>query len=293
MMETTIKTYQTFLEGKYSPRTINIYLHELKTYLSNHPAAADYNQPEILAYIEQQRQTGKGPGTLRRILIGLKSWYRFLLLSGYRSDNPVRFLSLRDPMSNDIQLQDLLDESELGLLMEKAFGHRPVDIRNRLLVSLLVYQGLRLKEVIALKLKDIDMDRRKIKIKKQAQTNGRVLYFQGEQPTYFEDYFKGAREKLLKGKTSEYLLINHYGTPLRKEGAGLCISKGFKDYIPGKQITAGVIRQSVISNMLIKGHDLRVVQVFAGHQNVQTTARYSQENVYELQREIEKYHPLK
>jgi integrase/recombinase XerD len=71
------------------------------------------------------------------------------------------------------------------------------------------------------------------------------------------------------------------------------VIRTYRHYIPEKIINPKIIRQSVISNLLKKGKDIRLVQVFAGHKYPDTTERYKQNNVYELQSEIEKYHPLK
>ena len=294
-MQTINPELKSYLESKYSTKTVEAYLYEINNYLSNHPQAALYKQPEVLKYIGELREAGKNPKTINRILGAIKSFYRYLSISGKRKDNPVRFLTLKHKINRDVQLQDLLDEEELELLVQYAGCNRfpLLKCRNYILISLLVYQGLRIKELDRLLLKDIDLEKGKIKIRKQGKTNGRELYFKEQQLPFFEKYINEDRIKLLKGSKSLYLLIGQRANRMTGEDITKHVIRTYRDYVPEKKVNPQIIRQSLITNLLKKGKDIRLVQAFAGHRYIDSTERYKTNNVDELQREIEKYHPLK
>jgi len=284
---------KSYLESKYRPKTAIMYLYEIETYLSNHPGAVSYKQPEVLQYIGALREAGKSPRTINRILAAIKSFYKYLSISGRRKDNPVRFLLLKHKISRDIQLQDLLDEEELESLLERKERFGALKSRNQVLISLLVYQGLRIGELDNLLLKDINLENGKIKIRKTEKNNKRDLYLKENQIPFFEKYINEDRIKLLKGSTNLYLLIGQRGNRMTGEDITKHVIRTYRDYVPEKKVNPKIIRQSVITNFLKKGKDIRLVQVFAGHRYPDSTERYKQSNVDELQREIEKYHPLK
>jgi len=292
-MITLKEELKSYLESKYRPKTAIMYLYEIETYLSNHPGAGSYKQPEVLQYIGALREAGKSPRTINRILAAIKSFYKYLSISGKRKDNPVRFLLLKHKISRDIQLQDLLDEEELASLLEKKIRFGVLRSRNLVIVSLLIYQGLRISELDNIFLKDINLENGKIKIRKVGKNNKRDLYLKENQILFFKKYITEDRTKLLKGRESSYLLIGARSMKMKGEDITKDIMRKYRDYVPEKKVNPKIIRQSVITNLLKKGKDIRLVQVFAGHRYPDSTERYKQSNVDELQREIEKYHPLR
>lgn len=284
---------KSYLESKYTPKTVHLYLFEIETFLSNHPKAFSYRQTEVLKYIGELRDAGRHPRTINRILASIKSYYKFLSISGRRKDNPIRFLTLKHKINRDVQLQDLLDDEELESLLEREERYPLLKCRNYILISLLVYQGLRIGELDRLLLKDIDLEKGKIKIRKASKTNGRELYLKENQLPFFEKYINEDRIKLLRGSKSQYLIIGLRANRMNGEDITKHVIRMYRDYVPEKKVNPILIRQSVITNLLKKGKDIRLVQVFAGHKYPGTTEKYKTNNVDELQREIEKYHPLK
>jgi len=292
-MEDIKEALVSYLESKYSPTTVEIYYEEIRNYLSNHPKAASYKQAEVLEYIGALRTLGRHPSNIYQALSAIKSFYKYLSLTGVRKDNPVKYVVLNDKVKRDIQLQDLLDEDELELLLEREEKFIEMKSRNQVLISLLIYQALRLKELCELQVSDIDLKKGKVKIRKQPYTNGRILYLRENQIIFFEKYINEDRNRILKDINSPYLLIGQRHQRMKPRGIIAHITNSYKNHFPEKKVTVQIIRQSVISNLLKKGKDIRLVQVFAGHKNPTSTEKYKSGNVDELQREIEKYHPLR
>ena len=94
----------------------------------------------------------------------------------------------------------------------------------------------------------------------------------------------------MAGKNSEALLINKNGTAVNTDSITYLVST-YSEQLE-KRITPGLIRASVITHLLKQGHDLRVVQAFAGHKKTSTTERYRQTGLQELKNTIAKLHPL-
>jgi len=104
------------------------------------------------------------------------------------------------------------------------------------------------------------------------------------------NYIEKDRPKLLKVKT-EKLVITKVGTA--EMGEGICyIIETLRHLFPNRKLNPKTIRQSVITNLLKAGKDLRLVQAFAGHKYPSATERYKQTDLEELKHQIQKYHPL-
>jgi integrase/recombinase XerD len=97
---------------------------------------------------------------------------------------------------------------------------------------------------------------------------------------------------LLKEGTSDRLLIGQRGEPMTAEDITKHVKRSFTERYPGRTVNAQTIRQSVIAHLLKQGHDLSVVQVFAGHKYPSSTERYRQNEIETLKAAIEKYHPI-
>lgn len=223
-------------------------------------------------------------------LHGIKKYYSFLIATGERKDHPCRYIKLRDKSSRDIQLQDLFKTEELEQLLERKERYVLLKNRNLIIVSLLIYQALRNGEIKDLELENINLEQGTIYIKPGRKTNSRTLKLQSKQVFWIMKYLQEDRPKLLKTE-SEKLIISSRGTA--ETGEGICyIIETQRHLFPEKKLNAKTIRQSVITNLLKQGKDLRIVQAFAGHKYPSTTERYKQTQVEELKNQILKYHPL-
>jgi integrase/recombinase XerD len=94
------------------------------------------------------------------------------------------------------------------------------------------------------------------------------------------------------GLSNFKLILTWQGTAESKDGINYLVST-YKKQFPGRNINPKTIRQSVITNLLKQGKDVRIVQVYVGHKSPDTTEKYKQSNTEELQHMINKYHPIK
>ncbi len=286
------QTLETYLLEKYSPSTVKIYLLDINRYLvyMGKERAEKATYRDVMEYVDYLRKGYHNPGTINRMLYAVKAWYFYLITSGKRSDHPCRQLRLKDARAGDIQLQDLFSSTEMEKLMQRKERYEMATLRNRVVISLLIYQGLRLSELSRIRLQDIDLAIGSIYIRAMIRTEARTLTLKPNQVMLLHDYIHKVRSSLLKTDTDR-LVVTLRGTPESGEGISYLVET-FKPLFPDRTLNARTIRQSVITNLLKEGKDLRVVQVFAGHKKISTTEKYRQSGLEELQAAIEKHHPL-
>jgi integrase/recombinase XerD len=290
-MNDLIKKY---LLEKYSPKTVDIYLYDIDRligYMGKEKAASATYQ-DIMQYVEHLRGQYPNARTINRMLYGIKAYYFYLVQSGRRTSHPCRKLRLKDARCEDVQLQDLFTCVELEKLMHRKERFENVKIKNQVIVSLLICQGLRLTELTNLRVKDVDLEAGTIFVRGMTRTMTRTLPLQTRQVMLFYNYIHRVRPRMLKKKTTDRLILTMRGTAESGEGIGYLIETFNKTLFPDRTLNPRTIRQSVITNMLKAGKDLRIVQVFAGHKKISSTEKYRQSGLEELKAAIEKYHPL-
>jgi integrase/recombinase XerD len=286
-------TLQQYLEKHYTPATAAGYHREIRIFLCNygHAEAASYN--DLIAYVGVLRERYGNASTLNRILCSIKAYYDYLCHEGRRSDHPARTILLKDQRSRDVQLQDLFSPEELEQLLERKERYKALFYRNRVLMGLLIYQGLKPQEMALLSPEDISLEVGTIYIKPTPTTNNRTLLLKPGQILLMYSYLHSVRPQLLKGRDSDALLIGHRGQPMSADDIVKHVIRSYRNMYPGREVTAQSIRGSVIANLLAQGHDISVVQRFAGHKYPSSTERYKQSQVEALKAAIEQYHPMK
>jgi integrase/recombinase XerD len=157
---------------------------------------------------------------------------------------------------------------------------------------LLIYQALHPREIESLLIENINLDKGSIYIKATYKTNSRTLQLKPNQILLFHQYINEIRPKLLNGNSSNCLLIGIRSEPMSGEDITKHIKRSFKELYPNRKVNAQTIRQSVIANLLKQGHDLSLVQNFAGHKYPSTTEKYKQSEIETLKAAVNKYHPI-
>lgn len=282
---------EQYLKEQVAPSTAKRYQREINLFFlslenkSINPQTATYSQ--IMDYIGILR---KETNNLSCSLHGIKHYYKYLVVTNQRQNNPAKSIKLRDKRNRDIQLQDLFKTEELEQLLDRSERYPILKNRNQIIISLLIYQGMANGEITKLELENINLEEGTIYIKSGRKTNSRELKLTGQQVFWLMNYIREDREKLLK-ETTNKLIISKLGTAETGEGISYLMETLRKKF-PGRKLNAKTVRQSVITNLLKEGKDLRIVQAFAGHKYPSTTEQYKQTQVEELKNQILKYHPL-
>jgi len=291
---------ETYLKENYSPSATTGYLYLINRYtaLAYHPERATYQ--DVMDYIAALREAKnrKGynlnPKTIRNHLFAIKIYYRYLMAVGKRKDHPCQFLYLQDKINRAVDVQSLYTMPQMEKFLENykpSKKSEPFRQREKVVISLLIYQALTVLEISQLNTSDLNLNQGTIRIKGNVKNNGRTLDLKPSQIVLLLNYISETREQLLeKNQTeSEALIISNTGKQIPPHGISRTINCNRK---PSEKMQALKIRQSVIAHLLKSGNDLRIVQVFAGHKRTASTESYKQSGLEELKSLIDTLHPL-
>lgn len=293
-MKDTLKQY---LCQHHTETTVYGYYRIIEIYLKEQPHAKTSSYKDVVNYIGDKRKRYNKGSTVKSILNGIKKYYDFLIATGKRKDHPCKNLTLKDKLHKDVQIQDLLREKELEALFNyESKRFKPLlMIRDKALLSMLVYQGLTKGELKRLSVEDLNLEAGNVYIKSSKSCNSRTLDLKNNQIMILHKYLTAIRPELLKRAISPTKTDILFITTKGKAENGDSIKYIFHQIKQqqGKSVSINQIRQSVIALKLQKGNDIRMVQIFAGHKNASSTERYKAVDQAELRAGINKYHPLK
>ena len=284
-----------FLKQEYSPTSINSYELIINRYilaLGDKAEKATYT--DVLDYIGLLRGQGLHPKSLRNNLFAIKIYYRYLVAIGKRNDHPCRYLYLKDQINRAIQVESLYPKEILEELYETYQSKNPENQnRDKIIISLLIYQALTVLEISQLKTTDIDLENGTVRIKGNVKNKGRTLSLKPNQILLFHYYqkhdWKRYHRKQKPSKRVDYFLLSEEGLQLWSGGINRMINQ---DRDRQEKLIPLKIRQSVIAHLLKENNDVRIVQEFAGHRRAASTEAYKQTGLEELKSAIERLHPL-
>jgi site-specific recombinase XerD len=283
---------KNYLQKNLSPSTVDRYERDLRIFFLQlkNPNTATYKQ--IMDVIGVLRKKYSNPKTVNRILAAIKKYYDYLLQIGTRKDHPCKSILLRDTRRRSLQLQDLFTTQELeSLLVSKPrsrHNRKTYVVRDRLLLSLLIYQGMARTEISKIEMEDINLEEGTINARGDERTNSRTLPLKAKQVHLMYEYLNHQRPQTTDNK----LFRGMWNTALTSHSIHEIVFK-YKYLFPNRKLDSQTIRMSVTRNLLKEGKDIRVVQVYMGHKSPGTTEKYKQNHTEELKMEIQKHHPIK
>lgn len=285
-----METLKEYLQSLHAPQTVASYLYSINNFLAVNPKAKTYGYKELVNYLESLTNDYINDKTRSTQLASIKKYYDYLLETKQREDHPCRALYIRS-QKNSLEHQSLFSSEELELLLTRKNRYKLLDSRNKVLIMLLIYQGLRSEELCNIRLEDIDLENGFIFIRSTHFTSRRTLELKPKQILIMSSYISHSREELIKGNYKQ-LLITKKGIPISVETVERII-RPLKGLFLGKSLCPKTIRQSVISNWLNeKKYTLGDVQLLAGHKYPSSTEKYKREDNENKRKLINQYHPL-
>lgn len=224
--------------------------------------------------------------TINRIDSSIRSFYNYLELEEKINGNPFKAASnLKVPK----RLPNYFKYDEY-LTMISVIDKDGYEYRNRLILEMLFATGLRVSELSNIKIKDIDFSERKIKVMGKGSKE-RFVFYNKECATVLDSYLKECRSKLLNGKDSEYLFINHLGDKLTDRGIRLIIDKIVKKSCIKSKVSPHTFRHTFATMLLNEGCNIKSVQELLGHSSLGTTGIYTHLTNDEVRLAYMKAHP--
>ncbi len=288
-------TLQQYLQNEYSSTSIIGYEYMINRFLLAMGSKAEKaGYTDVLDYIGLLREQNLHPKSLRNNLFAIKIYYRFLVATGKRNDHPCQYLNLKDQINRAIQVEALYPKEILEELYEQWQSKNPAhQTRNKIIISLLVYQALTVLEITQIKTNDINLENGTVYVKANVKNKQRTLSLKPKQILLLHNYLKQEYKTWYRrqkpAKRENYFLLTDEGLQLQPVIINKMIN--YKREQQNKLIPLK-IRQSVIAYLLKENNDIRIVQEFAGHRRAASTEAYKQTGLEELKSAIDKLHPL-
>ena len=276
------KNYSDYTEISYE---IDLFKYDeyLKAQKLNYLRVKYKNISDFIIYLQKCNYKST---TINRIISTLKSFYGFLEKNHKISTNPFNLVnSLKTPK----KLPNYFKYQEFTTMID-SLENTSLDIRNRLILELLLATGIRVSELANIKLIDIDDNAKEIKIFGKGNKE-RIVYYGSYASMALQDYLNSSRKILLKDKESDYLLINNNGNKLTVRGIRLVIDKIVKKSCIKSKVSPHTFRHSFATLMLNEGCNIKSVQELLGHASLSTTGIYTHLTNEEIRREYLKAHP--
>lgn len=241
----------------------------------------------ILKYLIELRGEGLDIRSRARHLVTLRGFYRFLRAEKIISRDPVRLIDLP---KYGVRLPHVLSVNEISSLLDIPDPENPRGARDGAMLELLYAAGLRVSELLLLKIRDVNLEAGFVRVMGKGSKE-RIIPIGSHAITRTDRYMKKARPKLLKNHSSSYLFVARAGRPMTRQGFWKRVRKyarigGFE-----KKISPHTFRHSFASHLLEGGADLRAVQMMLGHADISTTQIYTHVARDHMKRMHEKFHP--
>lgn len=242
---------------------------------------------DLRGFVHSLFDLGLSPVSINRKISSIKTFYRFLLLSKTMNMNPAAEIELQKVQR---RLPLVLSVDEVGMILEAADESTPLGLRDRVCLELLYSSGLRISELLTLRMSDLKMNENLVSIIGKGNKQ-RIVPFGNRAKHAIEDYLNNGRPALIRGKASNLLVLNARGSKLSRMGFGKILGKyRIKSGIK-KRVTAHTFRHSFATHLLEGGADLRAVQELLGHSDISTTQIYTHIDREYLKEVHRLYHP--
>lgn len=242
----------------------------------------------ILNYLENLQQEKKSRNTVIRTVSSLRNFFRYLSQFGVVPDDPM--LKVDSPKQSKT-LPDVLSVSEVNKLLSMPNVSKPLGVRDRAMLETLYATGLRVSELVNLRLVDLHLPMKLIQTVGKGDRE-RIIPIGDVAIDWITQYLKTTRIDLLRKKTNtDFVFLNAHGRRLTRQAIWQMIKKYVKLAGIKRHVTPHTLRHSFATHLLENGADLRIVQELLGHADISTTQIYTHISHKHLTEVYQKFHP--
>ena len=288
-----VRAYQRYLKLQrgYSANTLDAYLRDLEKLLHylelENKHVLDVKLEDLQHFASGLHDIGIHARSQCRILSGVRSFYRFLQLDGFLDDNPTELLE--SPVLGE-HLPEVLTAAEVDALensidVSKWEGHR-----NRAIIEVLFSCGLRVSELVTLKLTNLYIDERYVRVLGKGSKE-RLVPISSKALKELDLWFVDRKQMKIKPGEEDYVFLNRRGAHLTRTMILIMIKQQAVEAGIKKTISPHTLRHSFATALLEGGADLRAIQVMLGHESIGTTEIYTHIDMSTLRQEILDHHP--
>ena len=279
------------LERNYSPNTIDAYRHDLHLLL-NHLSGqgltpTDVKLDDLQRFAAWIHERGIGPKSQARILSGVRTFYHYLVVDGYLEVDPTELLEsphLPKHLPEYLTTEEV-DRLEAAIDLTSAEGHR-----NRAIIEVFFSCGLRVSELVELKLSNLFLNERFMRVvgKGGKERLGPISQRAGGE---LELWFDDRRQMRIKPGEEDYVFLNRRGHHLTRTMILIMVKRLGEAAGIKKTLSPHTLRHSFATALLRGGADLRVIQVLLGHADIATTEIYTHMDDESLRQAVLCHHP--
>lgn len=283
--------YALKLEKGLSKNTIDSYQSDLKQFLQYIKIKKlnlfQVSEQGILDFIKYLRSHKLSNKSISRKLSAVKQYYLFLLKSKLIEQNP--FNAIVQPKSIS-SIPKPLSEKQIENLLAAPDENTPLGFRDKTMFELMYATGIRVTEIVDLKLMQVNLNQGVIKVMGKGQKE-RLVPIGEYAEDYLQKYLTVIRNKILKSKQSQFVFLSNRGTNMTRQTFWHSVKKHASSCGIFPLPSPHMLRHSFATHLLNHGADLRVVQMLLGHSNVSTTQIYTLVAKEKLKKIHQEHHP--
>lgn len=276
-MDEIIENYISYITSKKgaSVNTELSYRRDLKKFVQfagdrGMTDVTDIDEDCLKDYIDSLSQNGLSASTISRNIASIKTFYHYLTRMGIVPED--LSVSLKAPKVEK-KAPEILSDEQINALLSAPSGDSPKEIRDKAMLELLYATGIRVSELINLKINDLNMQMSVILCR--SSRNDRIVPFGREARKALSRYLMETRDQLLTEGDSEILFVNMSGDPMSRQGFWKLIKAYAKKAGVKGDITPHTLRHSFAAHLVKNGADLHSVQEMLGHSDISTTQMYA------------------
>ncbi len=263
-------------------------LKKLRVYLEGKGIrnAGDITEEALQGYVRDMVSEGFKPATISRNIASIKAWFHYM--AGNKMISKDISFALKAPKIEK-KIPEIMTLTEVNSLLDQPKGDSPKEIRDKAMLELLYATGIRVSELIGLKLNDLNLQSCMITCRDTHKE--RVVPFSATAKTAIVRYLNESRDKLIGEGKAETLFVNCSGVEMSRQGFWKLIKYYTKKAGIEADITPHTLRHSFAAHLVENGADLKSVQEMLGHSDISTTQVYVGINHNHLRDVYAKSHP--
>jgi integrase/recombinase XerD len=286
---TLLKGYLEYLKDikRYSDNTIKAYRQDIIQFAEFSDLALRQIDHNIIRdFISSIYLMSQNKSSIARKIYVLKSFFHYLLENGMILHNPMDYISVP---KIDKNLPDILTEKEINTFLDRLPQHTILEKRNKAIFELLYATGLRISELTALKITDINLSKRILRTLGKGKKE-RMVPFSNSSRNYLQNYLQETQKKFKNN--NEYIFLNSRGGRISERSIERILKKTYKELMESnKNVYPHLFRHSFATHLLQRGANLRIIQELLGHSSLSTTQKYTNLNYSDLLNIYTKFHP--
>lgn len=294
-MEACVQLYKQYikLERSLSPKTVEAYLHDiekLNDFLGGRKKLEEVSLEDLQDFLASLYDENISARSQARIISGLKSFYKFLLFDHKIAHDPTELL---DAPKIGRHLPEVLSIPEVEAILDGIDLSKPEGHRNKAIIEVMYGCGLRVSEVVNLRISNLHFRDNYIRIIGKGDKERLVPIGQTAQHAVML-YLEGVRAQMkIKRGEEDFVFLNRRGARLTREMIFMMIKQAAETAGVTKTISPHTFRHSFATHLVEGGADLRAVQEMLGHESITTTEIYTHLDRAYVKSIIEQYHPRK